>query len=125
MQLTREQALNEHRKMWNWIADETKKRGYKVSKEEYLYKKCGFDEIIYNDCFCCEYALFASLKEEKPICSVCPIDWGTYKKGKHITCLSSLYGKWYDTEDPIEAAQFARQIASLPRRTDNIPKKER
>ncbi len=32
MTLTRKQAIDEHRKMWNWIADETEKRGEIVKK---------------------------------------------------------------------------------------------
>ena len=125
MRLTREQALNEHRKMWNWIADETEKRGYKVSKRDYLYRKRGFHELLFNDCFCCEYALSAMKKGADTTCSMCPIDWGIDETGKHITCLSSVYDKWNNATNPINAAQLARQIAELPERTDNILGKEK
>ena len=30
--MTREEAIENHRKMWNWIADETEKRKRKVKK---------------------------------------------------------------------------------------------
>ncbi len=120
MKLTREQAITEHRKMWNWIADETEKRGYKVSKKEYLYKERGFDETLCNDCSCCEYAIFASLKEEKPTCSVCPIDWGINDYGaRKVCCDDSLYDDWRIVTNPIHAAQLARKIANLPAKSNS------
>ena len=124
MELTRKQAIAEHRKMWNWIADETKKRGYKISKKEYLYEKRGFSETLFSDCFCCEYAIFASQREEKPICSACPIDWKINDYGARKFCCDSLYNDWRIATDPTNAAQLARQIANLPERTDNIPVSE-
>ena len=36
--LTREEAINEHRKMWNWIADETLKQKRKVNENEYFHQ---------------------------------------------------------------------------------------
>ena len=42
MQLTKEQTIQEHRKMWNWIADQYKKRS-RVNvgnlKDMYLHEK--------------------------------------------------------------------------------------
>ena len=34
MELTREEAISEHRKMWNWIADKVEKR-----KERSIYRR--------------------------------------------------------------------------------------
>ena len=121
MELTREQAIAEHRKMWNWIADETLRKGYKVKKEHYL-KKHGFDKaLIINNCFCCEYVWYmAELRDiEGNLCSLCPIDWGDGKR-----CWISLYDLWVHSDNLEEVAQLARQIADLPERTDNIPVSE-
>jgi len=52
--LTKEQAIAEHRKMWRWIAKETKKQQRIIGKEEYLERYFP-EDYIYNGCFCCEY----------------------------------------------------------------------
>ena len=39
MKLTREQAIMEHRKMWNWIADETLRLKRRVPKDNYFEAK--------------------------------------------------------------------------------------
>ena len=57
MQLTKEHAIQEHRKMWNWIADQYKKR----SRENVDDLKCMYlheknMEGIYGHCFLCNYA---------------------------------------------------------------------
>lgn len=69
MGLTREEAVSEHRKMWNWIADkiEEEKRDQYIEclKEKYCNREGYFIE---NDCFCCGYT--------KYICDYCPIEWG-------------------------------------------------
>ena len=63
--LTREEAINEHRKMWNWIADkllmlnlENSSVEYDIDQleEEYLMKYTPnyHDKLRYND-FLCEY----------------------------------------------------------------------
>lgn len=35
--MTRKEAIENHRKMWNWIADETVKQQRKVLKSEYPF----------------------------------------------------------------------------------------
>lgn len=69
MELTREEAVSEHRKMWNWIADkiEEEKRDQDIFdlKEEYCNRE-GYNDIR-SDCFCCGYT--------KYICDYCPIEW--------------------------------------------------
>ena len=57
MQLTKEQTIQEHRKMWNWIADQYKKRrraNVGNLKDMYLYEKNMGG--IYGHCFLCNYA---------------------------------------------------------------------
>lgn len=50
--LTKEQAIEEHRKMWNWIADQCIEQQRAVSKIDYFRAK-GFDEGL--NCFLCRY----------------------------------------------------------------------
>lgn len=114
LNLTREQAISEHRKMWRWIAEETVKRQYKIHKDDYLIE--NDKEIITAECFCCEYSAGH--------CSRCPIDWGS--KVRAFMCMDmdnlndskGLYEKWNFTYDWQEAAELARQIAELPERPE-------
>lgn len=102
--LTREQAIKEHRKMWNWIADETLKRERKVYKEEYFeHFENRYPERPIYDCWCCEYA---------NRCDKCPVAWGE----DGIACGSSIYKTWFELDNHYfkAAANLARLIAELP-----------
>ena len=130
MKLTREQAIAEHRKMWNWIAEETEKRKEIVRKREYMAIFFTFDEV-FSHCFCCDYA--ANEYENKcsvffkSYCDYCPIDWDS--KAKELMCCNKeyvdddrgLFRLWDDiyADDDYEiAAKLARQIAEMPERKE-------
>lgn len=116
MELTREEAISKHRKMWNWIADriEEEKEYQDIGdlKIEYCDRE-GFDDIE-NNCFCCEYT--------QVNCGSCPIEWHSHlyeymceqkdeeddDKGLYLLCC--------DESDWREHAKLARQIANLPER---------
>lgn len=70
MELTREEAISEHRKMWNWIADEIEKEkrdGIQWLKNKY----CAQNNLeLRSDCFCCEYT--------QRNCSACPDSMGWF-----------------------------------------------
>ena len=115
MGLTKSEAIANHRKMWNWIADETMKRKCKVEKWDY-FKAHGITDIPLCECYCCEYArdgLFAD-------CSRCPIDWG----GEFNICLNrdsdgdgkGLFTLWCKEPDYVKSAELAKRIAELPER---------
>lgn len=122
MDLTREQAIKEHRKMWNWIADETINRQIKVTKWEYFYT-FKFIEPIHL-CYCCEYArnVCEERKENSSIgsrCWYCPIKWGEedsarcYDDECDPPALYSLWERLGNLEFE-QAAYLAKQIAELP-----------
>ena len=89
--LTKEEAIAEHRKMWNWIADrlenfdDIRKHVFQY-KQEYIKKKFP-DSYVYNYCFCCQYA-----KQEvdndifKNYCIYCPLCWGTEANTDKFFC---------------------------------------
>ena len=116
MELTREEAVSEHRKMWNWIADrieeEKEYQDINYLKKEYCDIK-GF-HCETNNCFCCEYTNIN--------CSLCPIEWGS--EVENLMCLDQykeydnegLYLLCCDEKDREEQAKLARQIANLPER---------
>lgn len=131
--LTRKQAIAEHRKMWNWIAEQlemyTSDDKCEVNihylKVEYC-KVNGFTKeekgrpIHY--CFCCEYA--SSLHN----CKECPLYWGTENTINGYFCESGMkyseeisdIGFWsmlYKVNLTYkEAAELSRKIANLPLR---------
>ena len=133
MELTKKQAIEEHRKMWNWIADAIKnkedcpalvsrydwkslivdlKRHYLLNYKGQKYKN------IHAYCFCCEYARNDTYYVND-ICRYCPVIWsgstgrccdeyGEYEE------LTSLHG--YSDENNEKAYKLALKIANLPER---------
>lgn len=129
MQLTKEQAVQEHRKMWNWIANQYEHKTdileqyYSIeSIKEYYITQYFPKEKIECDCFCCEYD-----RRYGSFCNACPIEWSSKLNLNKCFDKSStelnLYGKLYHMtcafsckSDSQELARIARQIANLPER---------
>lgn len=126
--LTKETAIQWHRRMWNWIADTSLKEERKVTKAEFFQKY--FTELYENDvdvpcnsCFCCEYAsqLKGKYNSEEPKCIFCPLEWGSNLE--YYMCLDTdkdddllgLFGEWdcLTDENYRDAAELARKIADL------------
>lgn len=64
MKLTREQAIEEHRKMWLWISRQIMKDYVANEKVRTIYSyKCDYlncnfpNEKVKSKCFCCEYVI--------------------------------------------------------------------
>lgn len=124
MNLTKDQAIKEHRKMWNWIAEQYKHGNTRVVyelKKEY----CSWYGIeILHDCFCCEYAFNVCVHENR--CKYCPIVWGTEHLHEGWFCERTLdseqglYGKLFNLTlnkfEPEDAYELAKHIAELPER---------
>ena len=83
MELSRQQAVKEFRKMWKWISDETLKRRRIVYKEDY-FKANNIVEIPMNKCYLCELAI------PQTGCDGCPVEW----EGRRCTELESEYWEW-------------------------------
>lgn len=136
MELTKKQAIEEHRKMWSWIADAIKnvedlpavvsyydwnslivklKRHYLLNYKGQKYKD------IYTHCFCCEYADNIAHYDDDIICRYCPVIWSDSTGGCCDECgeyteLVSLDG--YSDEIREKAYKLALKIANLPERED-------
>ena len=136
MELTKKQAIEEHRKMWSWIADAIKskedlpavvscydwtslivdlKRRYLLNYEGQKYKD------IHAHCFCCEYADNTSNNAYYDIdnCRYCPVIWSGSTRGccdeyGEYEELVSLHG--YSDENRRKAYKLALKIANLPER---------
>ena len=103
--LTKAQAIANHRMMWNWIAETTRKEQRLVDKDE------AFDHFdwpyVDNMCWCCAYTGKCNRDNS------CPISW------PGGTCISknSPFSAWSCTflrGDYLRAADLAEQIANLP-----------
>ena len=129
--LTKDEAIELHRKMWRWIAEETEKLGRKVYKWEY-FKAMGIDEndVPIYDCYCCEFDILERFNRHcTSNCEECPLDWGAgYETGYiEVNCLTIEYfyvqrfgyfRRWVNTKSPEEAAELARIIAELPEKEE-------
>ncbi|MGN0464924.1 MAG: hypothetical protein ACI4F9_01075 [Lachnospiraceae bacterium] len=120
LELTREQAILEHRKMWYWIADQYESGQCEcpyLMKDRYI-RTLGIG-YVENKCFCCEYVFI----EEYGDCNKCPINFG-YGDCACDRNVESPYRKlcdcWFgfsgEDRNTKYMAELARQIASLPER---------
>ena len=125
MELTREQAIKEHRKMWNWLAEHPD-----MDKDDYL--ELNDFEYVYSECFLCHY----SRQNEGKCCSEeCIIDWGDTSGCMGTTFNLGLYKVYHEltsllrdinkdsvwSKDIIKGLRLiisrtARAIAELPER---------
>lgn len=125
MMLTREEAIAEFRKMWNWIADETEKRQAIVDKQRYFRE--NYLEMVDSACYCCEYGRQAVINDlAEKVCDACPINFGDHNKVNRVSpcvrggspfddwLVAVLKGSWR------KAAKCARQIANLPERVVGV-----
>lgn len=83
--LTKEPAVELHRKMWRYLVETEDKYNCPSLDRDYVKKQWlylnGFD-LVKNDCFLCEY-----VKQHcGGKCSECPIDWGVDKNGGSRSC---------------------------------------
>lgn len=134
--MTRHQAVEEHRKMWKWIAEQLERMSEEESKRidifllkkayindhrEELIKKYGInitEEIEYNYCFLCCYAqLLSGIIEGNWVCDSCPVKVdGDFRRG---ACLGGLYGKT-ENYNPLEKRIKAAKIISELPENENI-----
>lgn len=93
---------NEHRKLWNWLADhpEAKKADY--------FKNWNY--IPHNECFACEAALQAARRVSSyHTCRFCPLGGESV-----VGCDGGLYSNWWAADSRERRQQLALQIANLP-----------
>lgn len=136
MNLSREQTIIEHRKMWNWIAEETLKRKVKVTKNDYFLEHPECKAPFFANCYCCDYAMeqfrqyksyyYKDKKDKVSFCDFCPIKWGSKTKDKCIKYTSDIIGvfakgifaKYEYTNKYKSAARLAKIIAELPEKEE-------
>lgn len=105
--LTKAQAIANHRKMWHWIAETTRKEKRHVTKEE-AFDHFGWPHV-HSNCWCCAY--IENCTSEKN----CPIAW----PGGDCCAEGSPLIAWIainleGDSAYLRAADLAEQIADLP-----------
>ena len=113
--LSKEEAIANHRKMWNWIADECLKRGMKVTKKDY-FSEMGIKEMPLNLCYCCEYAksITEIAIETGFDCSKCPLIWSLIDEKSRCYGNDSPYRHFDASFCEEYYIRKAREIANLP-----------
>lgn len=128
-------AIENHRKMWNWIADAYESgRVSPVPELKQEYLDMTGNENILGHCFLCDYAGYSSAGCNYSYdCSKCLLDWGTPSNSSvtegfcmdrlYLNDEDGLYGQLirlaYSKEvDFKERSDIARKIANLPVRSD-------
>lgn len=108
--MTKREAIENHRKMWNWIADqiEQEKDHQHIVRLQREYMEQHGIAVSEPD-FCCLYDA-----EHNNDCTSCPLIWCGDEKNLcfaiHKTCLYEYEYK--------EQARLAREIANMPEKSD-------
>lgn len=133
--ISKEKALDFHREMWMWIAEQYHNHSYKTVDElmEEFGEKNGTS--IINPC--CSYNSeeigFNKIYYDKHYCCKCPIVWGTEDKCQAWFCDYEYdYDEWTEADGLIAQIRFftcrgrfettsdlAITIANLPERIDD------
>lgn len=115
-EVLRKEAIENHRKMWNWIADNQEKLELPCTHIKYEYLERYENRKIKSGCYLCDYKENTGNKT----CDVCPLDWGN---DSDCPCLDSetenekgLFSRWLWCDNFHKAAELAREIANLPER---------
>lgn len=129
--MTKKHALKNHRKMWHWIADETRKRKTTVNKQDYANECDDGLYLVPGMCYLCGHAR-QTLEKYRPkpqatYCQSCPVRWPDEKRISERNqslpfCIRpfekpSPFDEWQTAvgrKDWENAAKYAEQIAELP-----------
>lgn len=128
MNLTKKEAIESHRKMWNWIAVMLKSKRYKAFENtecgttyritilflKYAYiNMIGLNGKVTCNCFCCEYVF---KKKWGHSCDDCLLVWN------ERSCVGGEYGVLnaleYTPENLPKAVELALKIATLPEKEE-------
>lgn len=119
--MTKQEAIEGHRKMWRWIAEQIEKQGVVGNIFELKEKWCeknGY--VLERDCFCCEY-VNENRNDSRRCDDWCPLMWG---KSANDGCMiidnhhGGLYHQILFCEDYEEGVILARKIAELPEKQE-------
>ena len=114
--VTKEECIQGHRDMWNWIADTSMQIRKRVYPYDY-FKRQGIKNRPSGNNFICEYNNNAFRSKRCKRCKDCIIQWEDYDGNKTKICVGSIYSMFFHqigAYDYKKAAEIARRIANLP-----------
>lgn len=129
--LSKEKALSRHHEMWEWIANESEKRGRVVDSVDYACEILGCTDVE-DFSWCCEHArdcmvwlYHVGLLNEQDctydgICRYCPIDWQSHAsqyQSFHSKCDGDNKGllyQWIFAKSLRQSIKLAKRISELP-----------
>lgn len=107
--ITKREAIEKHRELWNMIADKTEETNNFVTKRGSGYfDKYEYKETPRSHCFCCEFA-GNLISSDEYICDACPLWWNDGND-----CYEAEYEKWQGSESIEDRIAYARMIVELP-----------
>lgn len=126
---TRTWAIEQHRKMWHWIAEQIQNGELVDTEDIWKYKRKYMKERYHryyvastsSYCLCCLFSGFESRRVNKDkygiygICDYCPLEMGGCKVGSNFVELVNL-GILITEEKSQYAIQLCEQIAEAPER---------
>lgn len=111
--MTLKECIENFKKEWYWIAEETLRLKRKVYKYEYF---CEHKlENVTSYCYLCEYSeqkYISKFHNEKCSCTFCPAIKDEEPEG--FICCNGLYNLWEFATDYKICAKLAKQIAECP-----------
>lgn len=115
--LTREQAIKEHRKMWNWMADSYEQGNtWNITKAKQAYfEENELESLETGHCFLCEYA-FEKYMEEGYLgvrCDYCPLSFKQNISDLDSESCCSSQGSLYDMAYDFSCSQILKQQESF------------
>ena len=108
----RKYCIDNHRKMWHWLAEnpDKKKKDWPGWKD--YNNDPPLDEIAY--CFLCCYKF-----QTKGSCYDCPLDWGITDMCMYVNDPSMSYYELYSNAiTTTDKSKYAKIIANLPEKDD-------
>lgn len=108
--MTKEEAIQGHREMWNWIAEKINREerivNIRKAKAQYASRYNGY---LSANCFACEYCHRILWRN----CSAgCLFNWDDSKDFRH--CMAGFYSQCENAATWQEQYELAKKIANLP-----------
>lgn len=128
--ISKSEAIENHRKLWNWIANRNKEcidaQTKPIDKKQYFTENAIPSSLRPEwNCYLCDYALYQAEGDADNRCKFCPIDWSNRGAFNVSECIDnnedSIYGLFLESvtfEDTEECARLAKIIANLPERNE-------
>lgn len=110
------ECLENHQKMWSWIAKESEMRDSCVVAHDAFYHFGWDPDNVYSSCWACQAAIssWGRTSSGGPQCSDCLLVWPS----GHCLPVSMELRRAKDVNDVKSYVRIAKQIASLPMREE-------